>query len=137
MYWAPTTPSPIIINNLPLPFSDTVRDSPTVPPAPARLNTSTFSVAPTSSITLAAARAVVSYPLPGVFGTMNRSPVRGSSAARSCPARLYPPWPRTRPSTVLRRRQAAAPNLSRLNIIVPLVGPAGHEDEWLYDLRSI
>ena len=60
VYWAPTTPRPIIIISLPLPFSDTVRDRPTVPPAPARLNTSTFLVAPMSSITLAAARAVVS-----------------------------------------------------------------------------
>src|SRR3954453_5292654 len=60
VYCAPTTPRPIIIMRSPLPFSDAVRDSPTVPPAPARLNTSTFLVTPTSSITLAAARAVVS-----------------------------------------------------------------------------
>src|SRR4051795_2581695 len=79
VYCAPTTPSPIIIMRSPLPFSDAVRDSPTVPPAPARLNTSTFLVTPTSSITLAAARAVVSYPPPAVFGTMKRSPVSGLS----------------------------------------------------------
>ena len=80
VYWAPTTPSPIIINSLPLPFSETVRDRPTVPPAPARLNTSMFSVAPMSSITFAAARAVVSYPLPGSVRHHEAQP--GRSARR-------------------------------------------------------
>ena len=60
VYWAPTTPRPIIMISLPLPFSDTVRDRPTVPPAPARLNTSILLVILVSSITFAAARAVVS-----------------------------------------------------------------------------
>ena len=46
--------------SLPLPFSDTVRARPVVPPAPARLKTSTFCVISLSSITLAIARAVVS-----------------------------------------------------------------------------
>ena len=60
VYCAPTTPRPIIINSLPLPFSDTVRARPVVPPAPARLNTSVLRVTSLSSITLATARAVVS-----------------------------------------------------------------------------
>ena len=44
----------------PLPFSLTIRARPTVPPAPARLNTSVLVAIFSSSSTLAAARAVVS-----------------------------------------------------------------------------
>src|SRR5687768_16135481 len=119
VYWAPTTPRPIIINNLPLPFSSTVRASPVVPEAPARLNTSMFSVAPTASITLAASRAVVSYPLPGVFGTMNRRPVMGSSAGAEAPGSArsaVAPHPVVSSTAATPR---AAPSLSRLNIIIP------------------
>src|SRR5690348_9863607 len=60
VYWAPTLPRPIIINGLPLPSADAVRDRPAVPPAPASLNTAPLLVTSMSSITLAAARAVVS-----------------------------------------------------------------------------
>ncbi len=44
----------------PLPFSFTMRARPTVPPAPARLNTSVPLVIFSSSITFAAVRAVMS-----------------------------------------------------------------------------
>src|SRR4029453_11959939 len=119
VYWAPTTPRPIIIRSLPLPFSETVLASPVVPEAPARLNTSMFSVAPMSSMTWAAARAVVSYLLPGVFGTMNRTPRSGSLAGAEAPG-----WARSAvaPHPVVISAAAAtraAPSLSRLNIIVP------------------
>ena len=77
VYEAPTTPSPICMASLPLPFSFTVRWRPTVPPAPGRLKTCTPVAILASSITLAAVRAVVSYPPPGVFGTMIRRPVTG------------------------------------------------------------
>ena len=56
--------------SLPFPLSFTRRCRPTVPPAPGTLNTSMLVARPASSIALAAVRAVRSYPLPGVFGTM-------------------------------------------------------------------
>src|SRR5215218_5335775 len=75
-----------------------------------------------SSMTLAAARAVVSYPLPGVFGTMNRRPVSGSSAGAEAPGSArsaVAPHPVVSSAAAATR---AAPSLSRLNIIVPSPG---------------
>ena len=60
VYAAPSTPSPICMASLPLPFSLTTRWRPTVPPAPGRLKTCTEPVMFSFSITWAAARAVVS-----------------------------------------------------------------------------
>ena len=72
VYDAPTTPRPISISRSPLPLSFTVRARPTVPPAPSRLKTSVPLVMSPSSSTLAAVRAVTSYPPPGELGTMIR-----------------------------------------------------------------
>ena len=73
-----------------------------------------------SSITLAAARAVVSYPLPAVFGTMNRRPARGSSEAADPGSALsaVAPQPVTNSAVAATR---VAPNLSCLNIVVPFL----------------
>jgi hypothetical protein len=60
VYDAPTTPRPICIASLPLPFSFTTRCRPTVPPAPGRLKTWMPDAILASSITFAAVRAVVS-----------------------------------------------------------------------------
>ena len=60
VYDAPTTPRPISIVRSALPFSLTVRARPTVPPAPSRLKTSVPLVILSSSMTLAAVRAVMS-----------------------------------------------------------------------------
>lgn len=75
VYAAPTTPRPICMASLPLPFSLTRRWSPTVPPAPGRLYTWTPDATLESCITWATVRAVTSYPLPGVLGTIRRRPV--------------------------------------------------------------
>ena len=72
---APTTPRPICMSMSALPSSFTSRCRPTVPPAPSRLKTSMPVAISSSSITAATARAVVSYPLPGELGTMNRRPL--------------------------------------------------------------
>lgn len=77
VYEEPTTPSPICMASLPLPFSFTSRWRPTVPPAPGRLYTCAPDATLTSCITWATVRAVTSYPLPGVLGTMIRRPVTG------------------------------------------------------------
>src|SRR4029450_6422585 len=71
-----------------------------------------------SSITFAAARAVVSYPLPAVFGTMNRRPDTGSSEAADpgCALSAVAPQPVTNSAVAATR---VAPNLSCLNIVVP------------------
>ena len=60
-----------------------------MPPAPGRLKTWTLPVMSSSSMTLAAARAVVSYPPPGELGTMNCRPVAargpaGAGGSRRC-----------------------------------------------------
>jgi hypothetical protein len=60
VYDAPTTPRPISMERLALPFSLTVRARPTVPPAPSRLKTSVPVVISASSMTFAAVRAVTS-----------------------------------------------------------------------------
>ena len=60
VYEAPTTPRPICMARSPLPDSLTVRCSPTVPPAPSRLNTSSAFARPSSSMMRAMERAVVS-----------------------------------------------------------------------------
>src|SRR4030095_8416197 len=72
-----------------------------------------------SSITLAGARAGVAYPLPAVFGTMNRRPVRGSFEAADPGSALsaVAPQPVTNSAVAATR---VAPNLSCLNIVVPL-----------------
>src|SRR5215218_1109786 len=130
VYWAPTTPRPIIINSLPLPFSDTVLASPVVPEAPARLNTSMFCVAPMSSMTLAAARAVVSYPLPGVFGTMNRRPVSGSSAGAEAPGSARSAVAPQPVVSITAAATRAAPSLSRPHIIIPSSRGLGGRGWW-------
>jgi hypothetical protein len=56
----PTTPRPIDITSFSLPASFTSLPSPTVPPAPGRLNTSTLRVRSASSMALAAVLAVMS-----------------------------------------------------------------------------
>ena len=56
----PTTPRPMDITSRSSPLSFTVRPSPTVPPAPGRLNTSIAPVSLASSNALAAVRAVTS-----------------------------------------------------------------------------
>src|SRR4029450_515151 len=72
-----------------------------------------------SSITFAAARAVVSYPLPAVFGTMNRRPDMGSSEAAVPGSALsaVAPQPVTNSAVAATR---VAPNLSCLNIVLSL-----------------
>ena len=75
-----------------------------------------------SSITFAAARAVVSYPLPAVFGTMKRRPEIGSLAGAD-PAPGSPRFA-VAPQPLAKRAAAAttaAPSFSRLNIVVPLL----------------
>lgn len=88
-----------------------------MPPAPALLKTSTVSVSFASCMSLASARAVMSYPLPAEFGTRMRSPFIGpESAAAPVPSLvLEPPLTpqalrvspraadRARPATAVRR----------------------------------
>ena len=79
--------------SLPLPFSLTTRWRPTVPPAPGRLKTCTVPVMPSFSMTWAAARAVVSYPPPGAFGTMYWRPVAGAALPPAVATRRRTPGP--------------------------------------------
>src|SRR4029450_11540970 len=87
-----------------------------------------------SSITLAAARAVVSYPLPAVFGTMNRRPVRGSSEAAAPGSALsaVAPQPVTNSAVAATR---VAPNLRCLNIVVPSLSVPGVQGQIQSQLR--
>src|SRR3712207_2769578 len=92
-----------------LPVSLTRRCRATVPPAPSRLNTSIVSASPSSSATWAQARAVVSYPLPGEFGTMTCRPVTGPSSVP--PPEAAPPSAVV-PHPVSSRPAATAPAVS-------------------------
>lgn len=92
-----------------LPFSLTRRARPTVPPAPARLKTSTLLAVLVSPMTFAAVRAVVSYPPPGLLGTMMRRPLRGSLETPDAdPWGFEPPEPVTPQPVAARIRPSAA-----------------------------
>ena len=112
---APTTPRPICMSMSALPSSFTSRWRPTVPPAPSRLKTSMPVAISSSSMTAATARAVVSYPLPGELGTMNRSPSIGPSPPlpEAEPPSAVVPQPvstspaATAPTVSFRRKQCA------------------------------
>src|SRR3712207_3157405 len=92
-----------------LPVSLTRRCRATVPPAPSRLNTSIVSASPSSSATWAQARAVVSYPLPGEFGTRTRRPLTGPSSVP--PPEAAPPSAVV-PQPVSSRPAATVPTVS-------------------------
>ena len=91
-----------------------------MPPAPGRLKTCTVPVMPSFSMTCAAARAVVSYPPPGAFGTMYWRPVAGAAlpAADDAPS---DPWSLVAPQPVRARvATTTAPRAMRWSLIVEI-----------------
>ena len=71
-----------------------------MPPAPGRLKTCTVPVMPSFSMTCAAARAVVSYPPPGAFGTMYCRPVAGAALPPEVAEESPAPWSFVAPQPV-------------------------------------